>query len=407
MYVSRRSLAKEHSNDERWSKEKVGGLFVPLCRWRAYFLDVFLREKHSQWLLCSACRLPRKLRVPSIRLLIPCAILCFSTTAHAVSRYAGDFLAIGVSPRAIGMGSAVTATASGAEAAYWNPAGLATGALGAPVALAFEHAERFGGIVQHDVVSAAVPISRGVLGGYLFRGAIDGIVFADSTTLVDPRLPLSESNMPDPAKTHTFSNADYVAVVAYGKRVLPSLRIGGGLKIIRRTIGGIAAVGYGVDLGAQWDATSGLALGLLVRDATTTRVTWDNNRTDVVQPTLHTGLAYTMAVTRMNARITFAGNSTLGSESGGYGGFAPWRFLDARNVAAVGAEYEWRQTLALRIGSQNLRGMLGPGSAETSVGMGVRGNLPWVSRIQRVGVDVAWMRHTLRDSFRLGTTVEW
>jgi len=330
-----------------------------------------------------------------------------ASVSSGATRYAGDFLAVGVSPRATGMGSAVTAIVGGPEASYWNPAGLAAGMTGAPVSVAMEHAERFGGVVKHDAVSAAIPLSRSVLGVFLFRGAVDGIIFADSTTLVDPSLPLSESNMPDPSKTRTFSNADYVIHVATGHTVLRTLRVGAGVKLIRRTIGGTAAFGYGVDLGAQWEPRPQIAVGILVRDATTTRVNWDNSRTDVVYPTVHTGAAFGFPFPRFGGRLVVAGNSTVGSESGGYGGFAPWRVLNARNVANLGAEYEWRETIALRLGSQNVRGMLGPGSAEVTAGMGLRGHLPWFSGVRRVGVDLAWIRHTLRDSFRLGATVEW
>ena len=42
-----------------------------------------------------------------------------------VGTYSAQFLKIGVSARAAGMGSAYTAVANDATAIYWNPAGMA------------------------------------------------------------------------------------------------------------------------------------------------------------------------------------------------------------------------------------------------------------------------------------------
>ena len=62
-------------------------------------------------------------------------------------KYAGEFLSIGVDPRAQGMGGAYVALANGASAAYWNPAGLANQAS---QEVSFMHAEQFEGIVGYD-----------------------------------------------------------------------------------------------------------------------------------------------------------------------------------------------------------------------------------------------------------------
>jgi len=324
-------------------------------------------------------------------------------SAEGATWFAGDFLAVGIGPRAVGMGSAVVATADGADAPYWNPAGLATGSARA---VAVEHAERFAGVVTHDALSAAIPLQSGALGVVLFRGAVDGIIYADSTVLADPNAPLSANNLPDPDKVHTFSNADYLFHIAYGRTLWSAIRLGAGVKLIRRTIDRTGAFGYGLDLGAQWNPVPHVAVGLVMRDISTTRVSWDNGHTDVVYPSLHIGSAYTWTFPEGSGRLTLAAGSVFGPEKAGYGGFAPWRIGDAANPGVLGAEYAWRESIMIRVGSQDVRGLLGPGSSQITAGFGIRSALPWVPNLRRIGLDLSWMRHSLRDSFRLGAMVE-
>ena len=332
------------------------------------------------------------------------ATLLVTASANGATWYAGDFLAVGVGPRASGMGSAVVALAEGADAPYWNPAGLARTE---DHAVAFEHAERFAGIVSHDAFAASMPLTSGALGFLMFRSAIDGIIYADSTVLADPSAPLSRDNMPDPAKVRTFSNADYVFHVAYGRTLFGRVRVGAGVKLVRRSIDRTGAFGYGLDLGVQWSPAPHLALGVTVRDASTTRVSWDNGHTDVVYPSLHVGSAYTMLFPERDVRLTLAAGSAFGSQKAGYGGFAPWRVGSSQNPGVLGAELSWRETIMVRVGSQDVRGVLGPGSGQLTAGFGVRTALPWVPNVHRLGLDLAWMRHTLNDSYRLGGMVEF
>ena len=73
------------------------------------------------------------------------------------TRYAGEFLRIGVGARALGMGSAFMGLSDDGTAAYWNPAGLATLEHREITAM---HAEQFGSIVQYDFLSYVMPIGE-------------------------------------------------------------------------------------------------------------------------------------------------------------------------------------------------------------------------------------------------------
>lgn len=65
----------------------------------------------------------RVLRLALLGALVPQAVAA-TEIFEKVGTYAGQFLKIGVTARATGMGSAFTALANDYEAAYWNPAGL-------------------------------------------------------------------------------------------------------------------------------------------------------------------------------------------------------------------------------------------------------------------------------------------
>jgi hypothetical protein len=331
-----------------------------------------------------------------------CCVIALVGNTTAETWYAGDFLAIGVGPGQIGKGGAVIATASGPEATYWNPAGLADASVRS---VTLEHAERFAGVVTHDVFMTALPINKGALGLMVFRGGVDGIIHADSTSLVDPTAPLSSINLPDPAKTYTFSNTDFIFQLAYGRMLMANLRVGAGVKYIRRSLDQATASGYGVDLGFRWVPVSGVSLGLMIRDITTTRVVWDGGRTDVVFPTMHIGAAYTWSVSEQG-EMTISGSSAFGAEKAGYAGFAPWQVLREENLSALGVEYRWRETVSLRAGTQDIRGVLGPGSSRLTAGVGLQVPVGWMPGLSGAGLEVAWSRHTLNDSFRLGVSVD-
>ena len=62
-------------------------------------------------------------------LVVSFLLLGLSASGGWATKYAGEFLALGVGARALGMGGAFVSLADDATAAYWNPAGivLATG----------------------------------------------------------------------------------------------------------------------------------------------------------------------------------------------------------------------------------------------------------------------------------------
>ena len=64
-------------------------------------------------------------------------------------KYAGEFMAIGIGGRPLGMGGAFTGVADDVTSGYYNPAGLAN--LNYPQ-LSLMHSEQFGELVNYDYV---------------------------------------------------------------------------------------------------------------------------------------------------------------------------------------------------------------------------------------------------------------
>src|SRR5205809_6290429 len=84
------------------------------------------------------------------------ALFLLNSFAESASRakYAGEFIAIGVGGRALGLGGAYAALAHDVTAGYWNPAGLS--AMMYPE-ITLMHDERFGGLINYDYAAFALP----------------------------------------------------------------------------------------------------------------------------------------------------------------------------------------------------------------------------------------------------------
>src|ERR1700690_553802 len=71
-----------------------------------------------------------------------------------VAKYAGEFMAIGVGGRALGLGGAYVAAANDVTAGYWNPAALVR--INYPE-FSLMHDEQFGSLENFDYAGVAFP----------------------------------------------------------------------------------------------------------------------------------------------------------------------------------------------------------------------------------------------------------
>ncbi len=213
-----------------------------------------------------------------------------------VAKYGGEFLALGVGGRALGMGGAYTAVANDVTAGYWNPAGLAR--IDYPQ-ISLMHEEHFGNLVNYNYGGIAIPYGKDMSFGIsAIRLSVDGIpdtreALIDKTTgqvIYDITNP---NGRLDPDRVKEFSNTDYAFYLTFAKRQSDKFYWGANVKIIKRDIAEFSAMGIGFDIGAIYNPFDKLYIAANLTDATTTIVAWSGSgRNELITPTLKLGTAY-------------------------------------------------------------------------------------------------------------------
>ncbi len=178
--------------------------------------------------------------------LISAAFLFLARPAFAdvapVASLAKPLDSVGVSARALAMGSAFVGVAQGSTALFWNPAGL-SGLEN--IELGLHHSSWLAGIIQETAV-VGVPLGR--LGGlglsvnYVNYGAIPG--YDDNG-----------------AKQADYSSNRYGFAGGWGVEVLGGLSVGAALKGEVQSVADASYSSLAVDLGLRWDLTPDLRLG--------------------------------------------------------------------------------------------------------------------------------------------------
>ncbi len=217
-----------------------------------------------------------------------------SASAQIVaSKYPGEFLALGVGGRALGMGSAQVAVANDVTAGYWNPAGLAL--IDYPQVVLM-HDEMYGSLANYDYGAVAIPFGPSTsLGLTVIRLGVDDIpdtrnagVDANGNLTYD----LSQFTRTDPNKVTYFNAADWAFLFTYAKRESENFSYGANLKIIREDMAEFGATGVGFDIGLSYRPMERLYLGANLQDITTTLVAWNTGRKELIRPTVKVGSAY-------------------------------------------------------------------------------------------------------------------
>ncbi len=207
--------------------------------------------------------------------------LGYGTQAQNVAKYSNNFLTIGAGARNLGMGNAVTAYISGAEAGYWNPAGLVNSIDSRQISVM--HAAYFGNIANYDFAAIAQRIDqRTAVAVSLVRLGVDDI--PNTLDLVDASGNIDYKNLT------TFSAADYGLLASYARQSRNAkTKIGINSKIIRRTVGPFAtAWGFGLDIGLQHQLGK-WQIGAVARDITGTYNAWSYNQALLADVFLATG----------------------------------------------------------------------------------------------------------------------
>jgi len=294
-----------------------------------------------------------------------------------VGRYGGEFMATGGGARAVALGGAYTAVAGDAWALFWNPSGLVRVERSE---VGLMHSERFAGVVDYSSAVYAAPRPDGsVWSAGLIRLGVNGIPF---TRLEGPG-PLSNQNRVEVDRY--VNSGDYVLFVGKAER-FGRWRWGVAPKLIFKHIGDShRAYGLGVDVGAGGRPVKWLPIeaGIAVRDLLGTVLAWEQTgRKEIIPSTLRTGLAALIDLPPLEARLTAAADLSYRFEV--FGG------SDAAALH-LGAEYLVRQTVALRVGSDD-------------GGLTIGGGL----ELLPVGIDYAYIEHDdLGDTHRVSINARW
>ncbi len=209
-----------------------------------------------------------------------------------VGKYGGEFLALGVGGRSLGMGGASVAVSNDVTAGYWNPAGLAR--INYPQ-ISLMHEEHFGDLVNYNYAAVAIPYGEDMSFGIsVVRLSIDGI--PDTRNALydangDGILDINSDRL-DYDKIKEFSNADWAFYLTFSKRYTEDFYWGANVKIIKRDIAEFSAYGIGFDIGGYYTPMENLHLGAALQDITTTLVAWSTGRNELITPTAKIGAAY-------------------------------------------------------------------------------------------------------------------
>jgi hypothetical protein len=311
--------------------------------------------------------------VKSILLLILLTRVVSGISSAQDSRYAADPLLLGAGARSLGMGSAFVAVSDDATALYWNAAGLAQLER---AEIQAQHAEQFGGTVNHDFITVGIPADLGTFGIGLVRLGVNGIRLS---SLEDPSLPLGPGNRP--VASGKAGTSDYTLTVGYGRAIRNHLSVGATLKLIWRNLDAGNGTGYGLDLGVHYVHHDTWRMGAVIKDVTGTRITFDSGARDRIQPSLNVGVAYLRPLQTLDGQILLSMSAVINEATSGA--------EDGQTIRS-GLEYRHQRGLAARLGLEGDHFTAGAGLEPTD----------------RIRVDIAFLENgDLDNTYRISASL--
>lgn len=158
-------------------------------------------------------------------------------------------LRVGVGSRGAGLSGAHISTTSGAEALYWNPAGIATVQS---TDMLVTHSEYLAGL-NTEFAGIATPAMGGVLGASFKALSLGDVI----VTTEDAPNGTGEITAP------TFT----VATLAYARQMTDRVRFGGSMSVVSEHVLQASATGLSADFGFQYDPQlTGLHFGFAMKN---------------------------------------------------------------------------------------------------------------------------------------------
>lgn len=247
------------------------------------------------------------------------AVFC-GGLVHAGSVDAMPFLRMGVSARAMGMGSAFAGVSNDLAASYYNPAGLSS----------LEES-------KVSLMTAMLSNSRSMQ-WFSYGRPLTNSALAFSVLMAGVSdIPGATLSAGIPALTgSSFDSSDMSVSASYAKKY-GNASAGMNLKYLSSSLDANSASGFGFDVGMNFKPISKLSMGLVLQDVASSRK-WDtvNNTSENIPTVVKLGTAYTV----------FDGNMILAAD------ISKISDEDAKQVN-IGAEYKLSENLAARLGSDD------------------------------------------------------
>ncbi len=221
----------------------------------------------------------------------------FGTTSSFAfgTKYAGEFLKIGVGVREMSLGGAVVASPHSVSAQYWNPAALYQNTV---FSGQFMHTEEFAGALNLDHISIAIPAK----GNYAYSL---GFFHLGVDDIPDTREALIDDNgngKLDPGERlnfgeiGTFGASENALFLSVAKQMNQKYFIGATAKYLYKSLGTTAAWGVGFDVATIYNISPQLVFGASINDITTTFLFWKDGEKEVILPTLRFGTAWKVSL---------------------------------------------------------------------------------------------------------------
>ena len=292
------------------------------------------------------------------------ALLLLTASLFARERHGGDFMRVDVGVAAIGRGQTGILATDPGTMAWWNPALLASDPQ---EGFAFQHSERFEGLLSQDFLAWNGRLGERPVGLYLLRQAVEDIPI---TSRLDGAPSLEEGGLPIISDLATAS--DWIVGAGIGNYISDKLAVGLSLKLIHRDLVTVSGWGLGLDAGLSYQALQSLRLAVAVRDVVSSVILWDDGESQVVLPEVAAGFYFAPAWKWAGTRITVAADlrSELEGESASADG--DWR----RFWIESGLGLHFGNLLELRAGWADDRPTAGAGLV-----------------LGRFTVDYAWRPH--------------
>ncbi|MFC1554950.1 PorV/PorQ family protein, partial [candidate division KSB1 bacterium] len=286
---------------------------------------------------------------------------CSEGISQSVSKYAGEFLEIGVGARSQALGASFVSIADDGSAIYWNPAGIIQIKS---FHTSLMHAEQYGGEINYDFAGVVFPHQdKYAFGLGLIRLGIDGIPDTRNA-LIDTVISngkIDDGERLNLDKVTYFSNADYALYFSFAHRRSDRSCFGANIKMIRRNIGDNSAWGVGFDFGGLFKFKKYLSFGFNLMDATTTLISWDTNRKELISPKLKLGAAYTYDSNRIPVKIIPVVETDIRFENRDFSSIMSGGFTSIDPHFGLGMIYN--DMVSLRFGYDDIK--------RTSAGLGV------------------------------------